>query len=403
MPKEDFINCILMNKNTPVISLKGINTTISDKVCFPTFHADSMDYINKKLSPPCIWEDNEGLRLSQLNHWFLKRGVSAKRIGLPDKDRVKWDDGLPHYFSLSDQYWIKYSETESWDKLNFFNNPYSMLTGDVIFSKNLESVDTILLQYDSPDITTNGVLKKRWSKDKFGNNILIKHMSKEFAQEPMNEILASKLLSKLKLINFVSYKLYIEGYDLCCACKDFITPNTEFVPAKFIYSAVPFTEDELRLDKTSRVYPHLIKAVEYFEIPGAKEFIDSMIVADRIMFNMDRHLGNFGFIRNVDTGDYIESAPLFDFGNAFFPNSTNMENKFFSKREEYLFHNAKIKPLDLGSFREIIDAYAFIDEDQKSIIMNSLNKNNEYIEKKLNSSYRHESKDNIQHARIDIN
>ena len=41
-----------------------------------------------------------------------------------------------------------------------------------------------------------------------------------------------------------------------------------------------------------------------------------MLVIDAIVGNADRHAGNFGWLRNSDTGEYVCMAPLYDFDHA---------------------------------------------------------------------------------------
>ena len=41
-----------------------------------------------------------------------------------------------------------------------------------------------------------------------------------------------------------------------------------------------------------------------------------MILADAVFGNGDRHLGNFGYLRDTETGAYIKMAPLYDFDRA---------------------------------------------------------------------------------------
>lgn len=41
-----------------------------------------------------------------------------------------------------------------------------------------------------------------------------------------------------------------------------------------------------------------------------------MLIIDAIIGNGDRHAGNFGWIRNTDTGEYVCMAPLYDFDHA---------------------------------------------------------------------------------------
>ena len=42
------------------------------------------------------------------------------------------------------------------------------------------------------------------------------------------------------------------------------------------------------------------------------EDLADMIIADAVMLNQDRHLGNFGFIVENDTGKIVKTAPLYD-------------------------------------------------------------------------------------------
>ena len=37
-----------------------------------------------------------------------------------------------------------------------------------------------------------------------------------------------------------------------------------------------------------------------------------MLIADAVILNQDRHLGNFGFIVENDTGKIVATAPLYD-------------------------------------------------------------------------------------------
>ena len=43
-----------------------------------------------------------------------------------------------------------------------------------------------------------------------------------------------------------------------------------------------------------------------------------MILIDFIIANGDRHWGNFGFIRNAESLEWLGTAPLFDTGNSLF-------------------------------------------------------------------------------------
>ena len=49
------------------------------------------------------------------------------------------------------------------------------------------------------------------------------------------------------------------------------------------------------------------------EIYGREKYADLMIF-DALICNKDRHLGNFGYLIDNDTDNYLKPAPLFDNG-----------------------------------------------------------------------------------------
>lgn len=58
----------------------------------------------------------------------------------------------------------------------------------------------------------------------------------------------------------------------------------------------------------------------YYEALGPtymKAFAD-MLVLDAVIFNTDRHFGNFGFLVDTHTNQIVSLAPLFDHGNSLF-------------------------------------------------------------------------------------
>ena len=51
-----------------------------------------------------------------------------------------------------------------------------------------------------------------------------------------------------------------------------------------------------------------------------------MLMLDYIMLNEDRHLNNFGIIRNVDTLKWVDVCPIFDAGRS---NNCNVTEKYW--------------------------------------------------------------------------
>lgn len=71
-----------------------------------------------------------------------------------------------------------------------------------------------------------------------------------------------------------------------------------------------------RLHKIANKYEALLAQCEELQIPNYRRDIDAMILVDYITFNDDRHWGNFGFLRDSSTLEFIGMAPIFDNGNS---------------------------------------------------------------------------------------
>ena len=52
------------------------------------------------------------------------------------------------------------------------------------------------------------------------------------------------------------------------------------------------------------------------------EELKSMLVFDAVIYNEDRHFGNFGILRDNHTGEFIGPAPIFDNGLSLFNYAT---------------------------------------------------------------------------------
>ena len=71
------------------------------------------------------------------------------------------------------------------------------------------------------------------------------------------------------------------------------------------------------LEKNSRVdYEKYITILERHGITNAREKIENMFILDYLIMNEDRHLNNFGIIRDVNTLEWLDIAPIFDNGQS---------------------------------------------------------------------------------------
>ena len=248
---------------------------------------------------------------ADLNHWWQSRSIPASRSGIRD--------ALEHLgfattqmllarcfgLSLSDQYWVKpENQALRWSDINFFENPFSEDVGNILFGMRPASKAIDLL---SPDNTSDGLLKKRW-KIIDGTRCMIKGGSAPFYQEPLNEVFASMLMDRLGIAHVPYRLMWINGLPYS-VCPDFVTADAELVSAHHICKTLP------RNPETSK-YRHFLGCCEALGIPGVEPELDKMLTVDFLIANEDRHMGNFGALRNADTLKWLGPAPVYDCGTS---------------------------------------------------------------------------------------
>ena len=246
-----------------------------------------------------------------LNQWWAERSIPASRSGLRDAlDMLGVIDSrqlMTRCFglSLSDQYWIRPEGTDlSWEKINFFDNPFSEDIGDVLFGARPKQD---ALDFNSPDSTSDGNLKKRW-KIINGERCLLKGGSGPFFQQPFNEVIASEVMERLGISHIPYSVISISGkpYSLC---EDFVTSETELIPARRIL------QTKKKRNETS-AWQHFVDCCAGLGIPGTVSFLDRMIVLDYLIANEDRHYNNYGALRNAETLEWVGMAPIYDSGSS---------------------------------------------------------------------------------------
>lgn len=293
----------------------------------------------------------------ELNHWWTDRSIPASRSGVREAlETLNLTDTkmlLVRCFglSLSDQYWICPDGSDLvWEKINFFDNPFSDDMGDVLFGQQKKGND---FDFSSPDNTSDGCLKKRW-KIINGKRCLIKGGSNLERQQPFNEVIASKIMDRLN-INHVSYNIIWEDGEPYSVCEDFVTRDTELVSAWRIVQTQ-------KKDNSTSVYQHFVNCCKSLGAADVVPALDRMLVLDYLISNEDRHLNNFGLLRNAETLEWIGFAPIYDSGSSLGYNSLlsqlyaekNIASKPFKRR-----HDEQIKlvtSFDWIDFSKLYDA-----------------------------------------------
>lgn len=356
-------------KDEVVISLKNVKGK-------PT---EIQKVVNPELLPIPL---QNNLTNEKFFEWLYKRTIPQNREGFDKvKERFgdKWLSENIHYLTLTDHYWLR-KRNEKWKTVNYFTNKYRLECGNMFFSPWEVNTKSI---HESPDFTTGGILKKRWRQHdgvKITNSYLLKAGSLAARQEPLNEVLVSVLCERLDIIEAVKYQLATEGMVMCSKCDNFVTVDTDLVPAEDIY----FTEQ--RKDEET-VYEHLIKMCEKYDIPDAKKHIDGIIFIDTITGNEDRNLSNIGFIRDIKTMKFIKCAPLFDSGNAYWNSklvNDSVKSKLFGNVEKRIYNNmvgkCNLSVLNNRDYEDIIMKYPEITDEKKENLIEAINKRNTFMQ-----------------------
>lgn len=308
--------------------------------------------------PVGVKERNGRADRSLLNEWWLNRSIPNTRSGIRnvlDTLEINNTQVLPlrsYGLSLSDAYWILPEGSNiNWYDLNFFENAFSEDVGDVLLFGQVRNIETF--NFNSPDNTTDGYLKKRW-KIINGKRCLIKGGSNLERQQPFNEVIASKIMDRLG-IDHAPYSILWEDDEPYSVCEDFVTRDTELISAWRIMQTQ-------KKDNSTSVYQHFVNCCKSLGAPDVVPALDRMIVLDYIIANEDRHLNNFGLLRNAETLEWLGFAPIYDSGSSLGYNSLlsqihtekNITCKPFKRR-----HDEQVKlvtSLDWIDFSKLSDA-----------------------------------------------
>ena len=330
---------ILMNKNTKVLEAEYNEVSkFFDKI-YEVFNIDYAPYILK--SYYIKDEINNTIFRTNLSDWFKGRGIPSWRdkldLLLHRLNIITPSELLDKAFglSLSDQYWIKpVNSNITYDDINFFDNDFDYAE---FLEASLSKNSKIIVKEESlrtPNNTTDGMLKKAWIIE---NNIryLLKGGYKNEILQPFNEVLASEICNRLGF-NHVEYTIDTYKDTVVSKCPCFITKDTELITCNQIIN-------NIERHNNQEDYENYIKILEDNGINNPREKLENMFILDFLIMNEDRHLNNFGIIRDVNTLKWIDIAPIFDNGQ-----SLNIEyyddDELHISGEGRLFY--EVKPFD---------------------------------------------------------
>ena len=366
------MKCILMNKNTKVMLVEyNLDYHIIEKI-YETY--------NINYAPLSVYNASKNKSLNTtktVNNWFRGRGIPSWRKdleGLLERLNVSTTEELlnkAYALSLSDQYWLKEENSKlEWKDINFFTNDFKYqgyLNAALDSSSTNHNLKADELR--SPNNTTDGMLQKGWIIEN-GKRVLVKGTYTFSGEEPFNEWLASNISKRLGFY-YCDYKIDLLDDKLVSKCNDFISEDEEIISAYDIFTS------EKKPNNISD-YNFYIGLLEKNNIINAREAVSNMFIVDYLLMNTDRHLKNFGIIRDVNTLKWLRTTPIFDTGQSMQcdKNTTSMnfnsgEGKFFSntkKNYEEILDSIGdyLATIDISKLDGLIDEYRSMLEKYQS-------------------------------------
>lgn len=361
------MKCILMNKNQKIMLIEYNSYNVISKI---------YEIYNIKYAPLAVFNasKNKSASLTKtVNDWFRGRGIPSWRKDLKkllDKLGVSSSVELlnkSYGLSLSDQYWLKDANSAvKWEDINFFTNDFEY---EAYLEASLDSSSKSIVSLDknifkSPNNTTDGMLQKGWIIES-GKRVLVKGTYTSNKEEPINEYLASQICKRLGF-DYCNYEVeWSDKTKLISKCNNFINENEELISAYDIYNS------EKKPNSISD-YEFYIRLLEKHNVPNARENMENLFILDYLMLNNDRHLKNFGVIRNVNTLKWEKVAPIFDTGESMQCDKYTDEINFSSGKGKFFSNTDKdyedilkiigksILRVDLSNLKGICDDYRLI-------------------------------------------
>ena len=293
----------LKHFDTPLIRFSLENEGLRGNICKIFWY----DEEKSALFPISLRRTDDGL-LS----WLRSRSIPKNRgnieailasLGLSEHDLI----GILNIcmgLSLNDCYWVVADGFEgTFAEYNLYDNDFSKALSLIAYTgygsmkkKGFTS---------SPEFTTNGMLRKGWRRLD-GKTLLYKggtEGASNAGNEPYSEFYTSQIAEVME-IDHVSYTLSKWKKSLCSVCELFTSKELSFVPMGYFGN-----------------FRDILDLSDYLKSLG-KHYLDAfvdMMIFDAVIYNTDRHYGNFGLLVDSKTNQPFAMAPVFDNGLGLFP------------------------------------------------------------------------------------
>ena len=277
-------------------------------------------------------------KLIPKNRANLECFLNAVNIELDDfKAILDYSKGL----SIIDAYWITRDDGLRYEDFNLFDNDISNELSLSIFNGTKVKVNNTVL---SPEFTTNGAIPKCWIKKDDGYYLYKSSTGylgfANTGNEPYSEYYSCQLLKELG-IPYIDYDLEIYQDEIVSVCKIFTSKDIAYVPIHLVAN----------IDDIDKAYNWCLEH-------NLEEAFGDMIIFDALIYNHDRHLGNFGVIKDNHTGDILGMAPIFDNGAGLLAYTSLSKFKDLATFEDYYKNNNDFNMSNYWiDFRDLVKKY----------------------------------------------
>lgn len=336
MPVE--ICYTLKSKDKPLVGFRYLreHTAVRGRI-IPAWRIEVRDVYrdNKRLWPKGLeYSEDPSALSSSLMQWLEARWASKDR---PYTDRLlDAADGDPsdpllylrvtRGMSLNDAYWADDAAAPAvWADCNLYAHPLDETAASLAFSGYALPGSALCRPIFSPELTTGGALRKCWANCRDGVYLRKaedpQFVPKDGRSQISMEFYAAQVAEALGL-EHIPYRLrnfrHRDGSEeVVCECPLFTSEDIGYVEA-----ANFFKDKGIQPARQDLSDPALhIKLAEAY---GYESYAD-MMVFDAVILNADRHWGNFGYLVDNNTGQYIGPAPLFDNGFSLLTGAAQVE------------------------------------------------------------------------------
>ena len=248
-----------------------------------------------------------GSRRVPRNRAFAQEILQPYGISLEDtKGIIDITKGV----SINDSYLVvAEDDPTTFAECNLFENDFNVALQIAAYS-GVISGDALRSGGMPSELTASGSFPKAWRIVDGKRTLFKAGDARPYAGKritPYSEYLAFQVACAMGL-RAVPYRLERWRGQLCSVCELFNTKDASFVS---MYSA-------LTRQQVGRF--GLDSALEFFYSisPADSTAFVSMLTFDAVVANKDRHLGNYGVLRDNATGEIMGMAPLFDHNLALF-------------------------------------------------------------------------------------